>query len=168
MPGGVALNPDSAIPRSLSVGAGRARVHVNREQKLVTGRFIAARNERGRQPGRGPESPAQACMPCMNKCGMDTRWRNEKPRRIGGANSYGVSGCAPEKGFCYFSELLIEVNLSFRVVPRPLTTAIIASAMPAAISPYSMAVAPDSLDKNLVKWRFKSASLMGGWVLAWN
>jgi hypothetical protein len=46
-----------------------------------------------------------------------------------------------------------------------LTTAIIASAMPAAISPYSMAVAPDSLDKNLVKWRFKSASLMGG--LCW-
>ena len=71
----------------------------------------------------------------------------------------------PEKGFCYFSELLIEVNLSFRVVPRPLTTAIIASAMPAAISPYSMAVAPDSLDKNLVKWRFKSASRMGG--LCW-
>jgi hypothetical protein len=31
-----------------------------------------------------------------------------------------------------------------------------------------MAVAPDSLDKNLVKWRFKSASRMGGCVLAWN
>jgi len=27
MPGGVGLNPDSAILRSLSVGAGRARVH---------------------------------------------------------------------------------------------------------------------------------------------
>src|SRR5262249_45006214 len=44
----------------------------------------------------------------------------------------------------YFSELLIEVNLVFRFVPRPLTTAIIASEMPAAIRPYSMAVAPDS------------------------
>src|SRR6266851_7873750 len=35
MPGGVALNPDSAIPRSLSVCTDRAKVHVihvNREQ----------------------------------------------------------------------------------------------------------------------------------------
>jgi len=43
----------------------------------------------------------------------------------------------------YFSEVLIEVNLVFRLVPRPLTTAMIASEIPAAISPYSMAVAPD-------------------------
>ena len=42
----------------------------------------------------------------------------------------------------YFSEALIEVNLVFRLVPRPLTTAMIARAMPEAISPYSMAVAP--------------------------
>src|SRR5579859_5785164 len=44
----------------------------------------------------------------------------------------------------YLSELLIEVNLPCKLLPRPLTTAIIASAMPAAIRPYSMAVAPDS------------------------
>ena len=44
----------------------------------------------------------------------------------------------------YLSELLIEVNFVFRLVPRPLTTAMIASEMPAAIRPYSMAVAPDS------------------------
>jgi hypothetical protein len=44
----------------------------------------------------------------------------------------------------YFSEVLIEVNLAFRLLPRPLTTAIMASEMPAAIRPYSMAVAPDS------------------------
>src|ERR1700687_690312 len=43
----------------------------------------------------------------------------------------------------YFSELLIEVNLVFKLEPRPLTTAMIARAMPAAINPYSMAVAPD-------------------------
>src|SRR3954454_18082096 len=35
------------------------------------------------------------------------------------------------------------VNLSFKFVPRPLTTVMIAIEMPAAISPYSMAVAPD-------------------------
>ncbi len=35
------------------------------------------------------------------------------------------------------------VNLAFNVVPRPLTTAMIATEMPAAMRPYSMAVAPE-------------------------
>jgi hypothetical protein len=43
----------------------------------------------------------------------------------------------------YFNELLIEVNWVLRLLPRPFTTAIIASAIPAAIKPYSIAVAPD-------------------------
>jgi hypothetical protein len=51
----------------------------------------------------------------------------------------------------YFSELLTEVNLAFRLEPRPLTTAMIASEMPAAIRPYSMAVAPDSSLKKRAK-----------------
>ena len=59
----------------------------------------------------------------------------------------------------YFSELLIEVNFSLRFVPTPLTTAMMASAMPAAIRPYSIAVAPDSSDKKFNKVRFNSASL---------
>ena len=37
---------------------------------------------------------------------------------------------------------LVKVALS--LVPRPCTTAMIATEMPAAIRPYSMAVAPDS------------------------
>jgi hypothetical protein len=50
----------------------------------------------------------------------------------------------PEKGSrSYFNELLIEVNWVLSVVPRPFTAAIIASEMPAAIRPYSIAVAPD-------------------------
>ncbi len=49
----------------------------------------------------------------------------------------------------YFSELLIEENLLLSLVPRPFTIAMIASEMPAAISPYSMAVAPDSSVRNL-------------------
>jgi hypothetical protein len=49
----------------------------------------------------------------------------------------------------HFSELLIEVNLVLSFVPNPFTTAIIASAMPAAISPYSMAVAAVSSARNL-------------------
>src|SRR5580700_9182539 len=43
----------------------------------------------------------------------------------------------------YFSELLIAVNLVLSLAPSPFTTTMIASAIPAAIRPYSMAVAPD-------------------------
>ena len=43
----------------------------------------------------------------------------------------------------YFNAVLIDVNLSLRFVPRPFTTAMIASEIPAAIRPYSIAVAPD-------------------------
>ena len=43
----------------------------------------------------------------------------------------------------YFSELLTDVKVLLRLVPRPLTAAMIASAIPAAIRPYSIAVAPD-------------------------
>jgi hypothetical protein len=64
----------------------------------------------------------------------------------------------------YFNELLIDVNWLFRLVPRPLTTAMIASAIPAAIKPYSIAVAPDSSDKNFKKLRFTCASVgLGYW-----
>jgi hypothetical protein len=53
----------------------------------------------------------------------------------------------------YFNEVLIELNMVFKLLPSPLTTAMIASAIPAAISPYSMAVAPDSSFQNLKKER---------------
>lgn len=46
------------------------------------------------------------------------------------------------------------MNLSFRLVPKPFTVAIIASEMPAAMRPYSMAVAPDSSDKKFNNMRF--------------
>jgi hypothetical protein len=40
--------------------------------------------------------------------------------------------------------VLIEAKRALSLVPSPFTTEIIASEMPAAINPYSMAVAPDS------------------------
>jgi hypothetical protein len=46
--------------------------------------------------------------------------------------------------FVYFNELLIELNVPLTVVPRVFTAAMIASAIPAAIRPYSIAVAADS------------------------
>ncbi|MET4042500.1 hypothetical protein ABIB68_001425 [Bradyrhizobium sp. F1.2.2] len=59
----------------------------------------------------------------------------------------------------YFKEVLIEVNFSFIVVPRPFTTVMIASAIPAAIRPYSIAVAPESSVQNFKIMRFKSRLL---------
>ena len=41
------------------------------------------------------------------------------------------------------SWVLMLVNLSFNVLPTPLTTAMMTTAMPAAIRPYSMAVAAE-------------------------
>jgi len=55
----------------------------------------------------------------------------------------------------YFKEVLIEPNLSFKLVPRLFTTVMIASAMPAAMRPYSIAVAPDSSDQNFKTMCFK-------------
>jgi hypothetical protein len=65
----------------------------------------------------------------------------------------------PEKGAeDYLSEVLSEVKTVFRLVPRPFTAAMIAKAMPAAMRPYSMAVAPESSDRNSTKLCFNSAS----------
>jgi hypothetical protein len=62
----------------------------------------------------------------------------------------GAASLVPRgKSFDYFSELLIEVNLLLRLVPKPFTATMIAIEMPAAIRPYSMAVAPDSSLQNL-------------------
>lgn len=91
---------------------------------------------------------------------------DEKPAgwKSGGAKVHRVARVPEKETETYFNELLIEVNLSFRFVPRPLTAAMMASEIPAAISPYSIAVAPDSSDKKLNKVRFNTASFrFPGW-----
>ena len=49
----------------------------------------------------------------------------------------------------YFSAVETLVKVAFSDDPRLDTTVMMATEMPAAISPYSMAVAPDSLARNL-------------------
>ena len=61
-------------------------------------------------------------------------------------------GNAPTEAV-YFSAVEIEPNVPFKLVPTPLTTEIIATEMPAAISPYSMAVAPDSSLRKALSFR---------------
>jgi hypothetical protein len=48
----------------------------------------------------------------------------------------------------YFNEVLIAENLVFSLAPMPFTTAMMASEMPAAINPYSIAVAAVSSAQN--------------------
>ena len=58
-------------------------------------------------------------------------------------------GAAPGKTLVgYFSCVEIELKVDLSFVPRPFTTAMIATEMPAAIRPYSMAVAADSSLRN--------------------
>jgi hypothetical protein len=61
----------------------------------------------------------------------------------------------------YFSELLMFSNFVLSVEPRPFTTAMIAIEIPAAIRPYSMAVAPDSSLKNDLMTDFMAGSDLG-------
>ena len=50
------------------------------------------------------------------------------------------AGAAADAG--YFSDVETVENVVFRLVPSAATTAMIATAMPAASRPYSMAAAP--------------------------
>jgi hypothetical protein len=53
----------------------------------------------------------------------------------------------------YLSAVEIDENVALNFVPRPFTTAMIATEMPAAISPYSMAVAAvSSLRKEVTRF----------------
>jgi hypothetical protein len=52
----------------------------------------------------------------------------------------------------YFSEVLIAPNLVLRLPPMPLMAPMIASEIPAAIRPYSMAVAPDVCQETCKKF----------------
>lgn len=51
--------------------------------------------------------------------------------------------------FDYFNEVLTELKTELTPVPTPFTAAMIAIAIPTAMRPYSMAVAPDSSLKNV-------------------
>ncbi|MGF6713113.1 hypothetical protein ABIB77_000316 [Bradyrhizobium sp. i1.14.1] len=79
-----------------------------------------------------------------------------------------ITRCFPENAVCeiYFSEPAIVLNVPLKFVPTPFTAAMMAMAMPVAISPYSMAVAPDSFCKNLTIKAFIAALPLV--VMPWN
>ena len=100
-------------------------------------------------------------MPCP---AVDKRWifcrsnsgQNERDRALGAPGPK----MPPEIGD-YFSELLMVSKFELSLLPRPLTAVMIAIEMPAAIRPYSMAVAPDSSFKNDLMSDFMAGSNLG-------
>ena len=64
----------------------------------------------------------------------------------------------------YFKELSIDVNKPARLVPRPFTAAMITIEIPAAMSPYSIAVAPlSSRQKRKTKFFIVLPHLFVAW-----
>jgi hypothetical protein len=66
------------------------------------------------------------------------------------------------QSYCAASEDVTLEKVALSCVPRPLTTAMIATAMPAAMRPYSMAVAPDSSAMNWRNFAIMAASIGSG------
>jgi hypothetical protein len=85
------------------------------------------RRQRGSQPHR-PRAFGQS--------GEIHGHAHERGRQTEAASGMGSIGRA------YFNELDTLVKVLFNCVPTPATTAMMATAMPAAIKPYSIAVAP--------------------------
>ena len=87
----------------------------------------------------------------------DQLWRkNERDRALGAPGPK----MPPEMGD-YFSELLMVSKFELSLLPRPLTAVMIAIEIPAAIRPYSMAVAPDSSLRNDLMSDFMTGSNLG-------
>src|ERR1017187_5413876 len=64
----------------------------------------------------------------------------------------------------YFICAVTLAKVVFSLVPRPLTTAMIATEMPAAIRPYSMAVAPELSFTKRTKRFFIGNSMIHTWL----
>ena len=59
----------------------------------------------------------------------------------------------------YFNCVEMDEKVVLSFVPTPLTAVIMATAMPAAIRPYSMAVAPESSARNCIRAAIIAASI---------
>src|SRR6516162_7955278 len=85
-----------------------------------------------------------ATTPESGRC--NTGFKNEKAPAVTGASRM------TSKTGAYLSAVCTLVKVVFSFEPRPCTTAIIATEMPAAMRPYSMAVAPDSSFTNFKRF----------------
>ena len=137
-----------SLPTLKSKGHECAGNSQGEEQECKHQRGADDRGRLGERTGGGNRD-----RPLANRRGRSDT--HDVTRRIGGekkAPDQPGPQCSKSTD-AYFSEVLIELNLVFRLLPRPLTTAIMASEMPAAMRPYSMAVAPDwSFTKRAIRF----------------
>ena len=104
--------------------------------------------------------PFQLGTAASRRRGWLCRARGSAPRTVSLVRSpMVVSPRGARSTADYFSELLTDVNMVLRFVPSPFTATMMAIEMPAAINPYSMAVAPEVSERNSIIIRFNFASL---------
>jgi hypothetical protein len=108
-----------------------------------------------------PIEPVTAARSSLPSSESDSAVRSTKSPA--GSDPAGQKLEAPlERGAeCYFNDVLIVPKLVLSVEPRPFTATMITIEIPPARIPYSIAVAPDSSDRNFKKVRCKPASFWG-------
>jgi hypothetical protein len=117
-------------------------------------------------------APRASLAQVLGTARRDGPWHNRKPpgpKQSTRARDRAGSIFVPDwpwraliplrKGPRYFNEVLIDVKAPLRLLPSPFTAAMIASEIPAAIRPYSIAVAPELSAKNRKNKRFNTASV---------
>src|ERR1700733_10838352 len=150
-----------------------------RDEQSGNGRTVTRRMQSGK-PGRKAAAPRRgrptppACRPSPQRltrpCWRRLWWQqacayplHHYPAETTKAPDHRGLCCLPVTA-AYFSEVLIELNLVFSELPMPLTTAMIASEIPAAIRPYSMAVAPaSSFTKRAIRFFIGNSICTRGW-----
>jgi hypothetical protein len=98
------------------------------------------------------------CAPSTSCASEGGRCRGILPgetiSRVGGLSARRKLAAKYKRGVSsYFTAVEIDPNVVLRLVPTPFTAAMRATAMPDAMRPYSMAVAPDSSLRKAANFR---------------
>jgi len=118
-------------------------------------RFAASGNPNGGSLPAWPGSDvSENYLEFDSTIGVGAGWTSSTAISTRRAPAHGPEArrrrCFAAPGAPYLNELLIELNSLLIVVPSVFTATMIASAMPAAMSPYSIAVAAESSARNFL------------------
>jgi hypothetical protein len=105
------------------------------------------------------------CAPstsCQRRRTLQGILPGETISRVGGLSARRKLSAKCNRGVSsYFTAVEIDPNVVLRLVPTPFTAAMRATAMPDAMRPYSMAVAPDSSLRKAANFRRIIQTQMG-------
>jgi hypothetical protein len=122
-----------------------------RHWKELKPMLLAVRLARRRKTLRPPNVDAAGAIQGGLLARSVSPWFAEQRTAISLSSGLISDGTAAA-ALCYFSAVWTEVKVVTRLDPTPVTTAMIATEMPAAMRPYSMAVAPDSSRRKRVSF----------------